>query len=123
MNETPAEVIRRAAALMRERAEAATPGPWLGVTGMFKDGEWPCVITAKGDPKDAETWLMGTGNGGANREADATHAGSWHPLVALAVARWLESLDGIEWKESGPATEELTHALKIARAYLGEVPA
>ena len=84
VTEQPAEILRRAAALMRERAEAATPGPWLGVIGQFKDGNWPCVVTTQGDPKDAQTWLLGAGNGGVNREADTAHAGSWHPLVAAA---------------------------------------
>ena len=64
---------RRAAALI-ERAAAS--GPWVAVTGMFKDGEWPCVITAQGDPKDAQTWLMGAGHGSSEREANVTHAGS-----------------------------------------------
>ena len=63
MSETPAVIVRRAAARMREQAGTALP------------------------------WWM-------------------------SVARWLESLEGIEWKEHGPATEELTHALVIARAYL-----
>lgn len=121
MSETPAETIRRAAKLMRERAEAATPGSWLGVMGRFEDADWPCVITAEGDLKDARTWLLGAGNGGVNREADAAHAGSWHPLVALAVADWLESFNGTAWGPAVRHSPEYEYALKIARAYLGEV--
>jgi hypothetical protein len=118
---------------MRERAKAATPGPWLGVTGMFKDGEWPCVITAQGDPKDAQTWLMGAGNGGSAREANVAHAGSWHPLVALALAEWLEA-EAISYDElertpygtegaafvAGDFGGDVDPALKLARLYLGE---
>ena len=117
MTETPAETIRRAAALMRERAEAATPGPWVGVIGKFKDAEWPCVIAAQGDTKDPETWLMGAGNGAANAEADATHSGSWHPGVALAVADWLDDAAHAYETFDGAVPG---HSLKVARAYLGE---
>ena len=115
MSESPAETLRRAAKRMRELAEAATPGPWHGVMGNFKDGEWPCVVTVQGDPKDPQTWLLGASNGGVNREADAAHAGSWHPLVAAAVADWLD-------REAAhySATEYPSWALKIARTYLGE---
>ena len=122
MTETPAETIRRAAALMRERAEAATPGPWLGVIGKFKDAEWPCVIAAQGDPNDPRTWLMGAGNGAANAEADATHSGSWHPLVALAVADWLEAsaATAVRAEAEGASVHPDSYALKVARAYLGE---
>jgi hypothetical protein len=123
MTETPAETIRRAAALMRERAEAATPGPWLGVMGMFKDGGWPCVIAAQGDREDAQTWLMGAGNNDSAREANATHAGSWHPLVALAVADVLDNeAHAAELLGEDADAINLPDAriLKVARAYLGE---
>lgn len=122
MSEDPAETLRRAAKLMRERAEAAAPGPWLGVTGIFREGEWPCVITAQGDPKDPQTWLLGAGNGGANREADADHAGFWHPLVAAAVADLLDReaalIDAQVFPQSDPDMEK--YPLAVARAYLGE---
>lgn len=116
MTGDPAETIRRAAALMRERADAATPGPWLGVMGKFKDADWPCVIAAQGDPKDTRTWLMGAGNGVANPEADAAHSGSWHPLVALAVADWLEASAKAH---EGTSANTASYSLKIALAYLG----
>lgn len=133
MSETPAETIRRAAKLMRERAEKATQGPWLGVMGKFTDAEWPCVIAADGDVKDAATWLLGGGNGSANREANADHAGSWHPLVAAAVADWLDA-EAIHYDElaAGPYGDagaafvagdfggDMDPALRVARTYLGE---
>jgi hypothetical protein len=100
---------------MRERATGATPGPWHRVAGIWQAETFAAVIGAKGVPEDAETWLMATGRG--CREADAHHAASWHPLVALAVADWLDevaadshaSLDA--WVENA--------ALRIARAYTG----
>jgi hypothetical protein len=41
---TPAETIRRAASLMRERAEAATEGPWHPVAGIWGDEIATAVI-------------------------------------------------------------------------------
>lgn len=129
-DESPEVVVRRAAELMRERAAAATPGPWLGVNGKFNDGEWPCVITAQGDPKDSQTWLLGAGNGGVNREADVTYVGSMHPLVALAVADLLEEVarqyDAPPCDSPGGACsrcdrrDDFNDALRLAWAYLGK---
>lgn len=116
---TPAETIRRAAASMRERAQGQPETPWLAVAPE-NAGSLAKIVTA-----DVPEWVV------ARTLADAAeHIASWHPLVALAVADWLDSrardaqdarvvqdsLDlsycddppGIEW------------ALKIARAYLGE---
>ena len=80
MTENPAGTIRRAAALMRERAEAATPGPWSMTVGTWMDTDFPSVLGADGDPENPATWLMATSHDGAKREANATHAASWHPL-------------------------------------------
>lgn len=118
MSGTPAETLRRAAKLMRERAEAATPGPWF----TRGDGDWYVCSNAFGLVSTGIHDEPGMGHlVNIERDGrDAEHVASWHPGTALAVARWLESLDGIEWSEHAAATEELTHALKIARAYLGE---
>jgi len=128
---TPAETLRSAAALMRERAEKATRGPWRPVAGIWGSETFAAVIGRGGVPEDAETWLMATGRGGLSQEADADHAASWHPLVALAVADWLEStatdaddarlMADRTWSYGycdSPAGIEA--ALKIARPYLGE---
>ena len=130
---TPAEELRAAAKLMRERATAATPGPWHRVAGIWHGETFAAVIGAKGDPEDAETWLMATGRG--CREADAHHAASWHPLVALAVADWLDAeavhyddLAASPWGEAGAAFVagdfggDADPALKVARAYTGGPP-
>jgi hypothetical protein len=115
MAESPAETLRRAAKRMRERAGTATPGPWRPVAGIWQSETFAAVIGPKGVPENAETWLMATGHGAASQEADADHASSWHPGVALAVAEWLDAAaqawdERMEWDE----------ALIVARAYLGE---
>lgn len=117
--------LREAAALMRARAEAVPAGPWeageaepqtqaehraLGMYSVvFNDTKVICPIP--GFSRD--------------RKSTAEHIASWHPEVALAVARWLEDEsyapetdlgDGIT--TGGPRME----ALAVARVYLGTDP-
>lgn len=105
-----ADALRRAAAMMRERAVAnqITPSPWsfAGVSGQgfaVHHGEHDTVALYASRP-------------------DAAHIASWHPDVALAVADWLETEscepetpigDGITL--GGPSLQ----ALAVARAYMG----
>ena len=71
------KTLRRAAALMRERAEAATSGPWHVA---FIDGRLPCVVAPGGLVAES----------GTPGKADMEHAASWHPLVAKAFAVLLD---------------------------------
>jgi hypothetical protein len=113
--ETNADLLRRAAALMRKRAKSATPGPWevmhaaedhigfrepSGFFSMLKQGTW------------------GT-------KADTEHVASWHPAVALAVADLMD--DGATFIEYVAANHSADASgtegqffLAVARAYLGE---
>lgn len=84
----PAE-LRRAASLMRERAQAATPGPWRHMC-MGSDG---CLVI-----RDSGT-IRERGHGRVAKfgqkewkpdHFDADFVSSWSPPVALAVADWLE---------------------------------
>jgi hypothetical protein len=104
-----ADTLRAAAKLMRERAEAATPGPWWsddsdqcwrlhGVHAVIPAAMFPgtdevmipeqvmnhqILKAPKSGTPYAEYWP---------HEADAAQITSWHPLVALAVAEWLEGI-------------------------------
>ena len=93
-----ADVLRKAAALMRERAEAAGPNdPWF------------------------------TSDDDANTPEDAEHIASWHPAVALAVADWLDAtavrVEAAREPKDGGARNHgwrgSRQALAVARAYLG----
>lgn len=88
--------LRQAAALMRERAEAApddmaTPSD---MTGWACDGSW--IVDYD--------------------ERAANHFAHWHPAVALAVADWLDT--EANHVESGYG-QRGGQALAVARAYLG----
>lgn len=63
--EAPADLLRRAAELMRERTQAATPEPWLLAVADWLDGVGYAIRV--GDPDD----LLGFGE----------------PTAAFAVAR------------------------------------
>ena len=99
-----AETLRRAAALMRERAEGARAGRWF----------------AEGDEVRADWTLVrqvATCHGSIDQgnRANAAHIASWSPPVALAVADWLDAEAELhEWEY------DTTGALAVARAYLGE---
>lgn len=118
-----AEILREAASLMRERAEAATRGPW------FADGR---DVRGPGDWMDADFVL---GFDACPTQVDADHIASWHPVVALAVADWLEETadhlsvetnqyaDGSVCLAVDAAAADCSifqSALAVARAYLGE---
>lgn len=129
--ESPIDTIRRAAALIRQRAEAATAGTWQ----VESDGAgtlWVqttmAPIACAGDEADPSV------------AADAEHVASWHPAVALAVAeafahqaddmddygaveKPLERVDGtfttVVKDESGGYRFDWDATLGAARAYLG----
>lgn len=108
-----ADTIRSAATLMRQRAEAATAGPWR----VEPDGAgtvWVqttmAPIACAGDEADPSV------------TADAEHIASWHPAVALAVAAWMDSLGrAFAGMQAEPHPDgAVAQALRIARTYLGE---
>lgn len=101
-----AETLRKAAALIRERAEDATASPWSsGLTGIY--GTDQQIYIARWDD-----------DSGTPVTADRLHIASWHPTVALTVADWLDWMaDGWSWNPQPIGVER--HALAVARAYLG----
>jgi hypothetical protein len=104
VNKTDVELLREAAAKMRERAEAATPGPWRSDGEMVKSGE------------SFRTKFVAEAYGLADKWPNAEHIASWHPAVALAVADWLDTVyDRARGKES----VETEPAMVVARAYMG----
>lgn len=129
-----AETLRRAAALMRERAEAATPGPWSAadeheLLGGDAEPAW-CVSRMRPgyesmSPTEGYMYdLAETSINGRHQEFDgpnAEHIASWHPAVALAVADWL---DAVAWQHEFGGNDGglvLRHAaLTVAETYLGE---
>jgi hypothetical protein len=112
-----AELLRRAAAKMRETANAATSSPWGRAS---TDGQGVAVHHGAHDT----VCLY------ADRP-DAEHIVSWHPDVALAVADLLDNAAEDQellavYGELGPVHDtimrRLAHqkAVHLARVYLGD---
>jgi hypothetical protein len=96
-----AELLRRAAAKMRETATAATPGPWDAQGREVGSGE------------SLVAWVP------IGYAADAEHIASWPPAVALAVADWLDFIAPFA-RFGDDNSPHAKHALVVARIYLGE---
>jgi hypothetical protein len=88
-----AEVLRRAAALMRERAEAAVTGDELRGDHWFADQQlggtrFEVIVSDEGTIIAEQL-----------RESDAEHIASWHPAAALAVAELFGFMAEV-WQEN-----------------------
>ena len=113
--------LREAAALMRERAEAATPGPWRFSDSEAVNDVWDggmVVVSGDADPiaNVQDEWYENDPVEPAPVN-DAAHIASWHPAVALVVAGWLDAC-ALVCEIKPDATK--AHALAVANAYLGQ---
>ena len=120
-----AELLREAAAKMRERA--------TGANDAWGDGRWTTgeVGWSVRQGLTYDVHLGGSLVTAAGCEELAEHIASWHPAVALAVADWLEAIANRidEIHDSLPFSAQLTltslnvtaveQAVSVARAYLG----
>lgn len=126
-----AELLREAAALMRERASAATQGPWAVQRG------YATGVTDIWMPDDARGCYAVTAFGTKHRE-NGQHIVSWQPEVALAVAKWIEAVLDLHQPFTDPDGDvyckrcvnvgascltwpcgDTWPAIAVARAYLG----
>jgi len=122
------DVLREAARLMRERAEGATPGPWVVHDGT----QWEASVRALSTGMTPGWRRIAQVN---RLNPDAEHIASWQPAVALAVADWLDGVaEFVEKASYLPADAPLyaveealvlnvpagLECLAVARAYLTE---
>ena len=105
--------LREAAALLRERAGAATNGRWAHCY-TASNRHW---VEGPGD-YDGYDDTLATGTA----PADATYIATMSPPVALALADWLtkygDLIDAARHIDR-PAFGDLAHALTLADAILG----
>jgi hypothetical protein len=133
---TPAEMLRKAAALMRERAQKAAEGDWPGrpwaVTECADEERGDCAcIVYQGERKPFDEPQVPGIHYVCDAETPeiAEHVAGMHPVVALDVAKWLgdeaeraRGLDGREDSDAYPLMlEGFAYPLAVANAYLGEV--
>lgn len=125
MTESPAAVLRATAALIRERAQNATRGPWEFTVQRGLGG--PCgdvlVPFRPDDPSDtAQTGLTRLAVLGTQDARDSEYIASMHPPVALAIAGALEQAGEVYdfCKARGypePRGDLYLAALEICRVY------
>jgi hypothetical protein len=88
--QSPAETLRAAASLLRQRAEEATPGPWkpmvLGSEGYLVHRD-SGTIRERGRGRVAR---FGCKDWDADR-ADAEYVASMSPAVGVPLAEWLDA--------------------------------
>ena len=110
------DILRRAAALMRGRAEAATPSPWR------LNADERCVRHPWDDSPDSGWILWDDSMEHSEDLSDGEHIASWHPAVGLAVADWLDATadtrDDPYYREN--YDDLMRPAIAVARAYLNE---
>ena len=108
-----ADLLRRAAARIRETAQAATEGPWA-IWDDLSDHGYVTVGDAQGVLTDERPFTEEC-NPVAHvyAQEDADHIALWHPGVALVVADWLDC------EAQYPPFH---HALSVACTVLGEEP-
>jgi hypothetical protein len=116
-----ADTLRRAAEVLRERAEAATPGPWE-----------PYVLGSEGyDVRGPQTSIPGRRIARSTRvarcgyeewevdKANAASIATVDPTVGLEMADWLEQESRVTCHSDNPTR---AHALAVARAILRDQP-
>lgn len=127
-----AERLRAAATLLRERAEAATPGPWHVCDRAYQYDEIDAAALVCGESHDpiaanSSDWYE-TDDDEPTPDTDAAYIATMSPPVALALADWLDS--EAERVEEGataftfggaPMFPPNPHALAVADAILGGV--
>jgi hypothetical protein len=109
---TPADEIRNAATRLLQLIANLRDcrGPWYVVNR--EERPYPQRIDNIGVPYIVANAYTGP----EHPPTTADYIAAMHPGVGLAVAKWLESLTGVEISEHGPMTEEIQHALAVARA-------
>lgn len=110
-----AERLREAAALMRSRAEGASPGPWSEYGYPVETVSGEGGESTVRDPDGFDVALLTS-----DQFDDCSHIASWHPAVALAVADVLDL--AAQWVEDHPGSWPPANkaALVVANAYLGQ---
>lgn len=111
-----ADLLRRAAAVIRETARAATAGPWVadadatGVSIDAPDGTIVAEVFDDGSRVEGFPETVGP---------NAQHIALWSPAVADDVAAWLFDEAGESERGDRPGAPH-PFAVRLARRILGE---
>jgi hypothetical protein len=121
-HEEPMRRLHAAAELIRTRAEAASPGPWIS-----DDDEQCWRLHSDPDPRFPTTQILKAPKHGTPYAeywpdpADADHIVRWNPRTAKAVANVLRSICGTDPKRAGNGMVWIT-ALELIRVLGADQP-
>lgn len=89
-----ADLLRRAAAKLREGVRAASDGPWTASCVWSPDSHVTSAVYSHayltGTPSSEIVPSVRKGKGGIKKAGDANYFALMHPPVALALAEWLD---------------------------------
>ncbi len=103
---TPAQELHAAAKVLRETAQT---GPW----------DWTCDDNGTQVYDRVGMVPLGAFVADCRNPAVAKWVALASPALAVPIAAWLESWDGIEFTEHGAMNDDLQYALNLARAING----
>jgi len=115
--ESPTETLRSAAKLMREKAQAASPGPWHQMC-MGSEG---CSVINDGHLRERKHVSFSGRKEWKADHADAEYIAGMSPVLGLALAdlldqtAWMVEMDADLAGRTG-----VDETLAVARAFLGE---
>lgn len=128
--DTPEQELRSAAAILRETANAATPGPWERplnvrhkhvVTAAKPDDEQGQYLD--GRPERVGVVQLNIWSGGAFMRERGGRDLEWialaNPALAEPLAAWLDRAADHECLDTLVACRDATHALEVARTING----
>lgn len=121
-----AEYLRETARMMRETANAATPGPWrpqgdkvrgTSADSLIEDN----LLIAYAGAHHQRLGMKHTGRGTPVPEhaPDVEHVAAWHPGAASAVADLLDDLARMD-DETAIELDQWPAAVAVARAWRGD---
>ena len=135
-----AQRLCEAAKVLRQRAEAATPGPWRAMEYDNYPGDEGVALLGSAATVIGSHMIGYFHVGGqAQMEADGALAATMHPGVALALADWLDEAgadyfafgddehhaadhEPCDECDSDPRAPHLRRALRVADLILGDQP-
>ncbi len=116
---TPADELRAAAQKIRDLTAETTGAPWVAA---WNEQQYEVKSPSGVDPIAEWTYAIATWEPQASEQraecdtADADWIATMHPGVGKALADWLWSWVGIDFREDAALPEDAQHALAIARA-------